>query len=433
MKRLQYQELVGESARARLEEAPESVIRIVRDVRVRGDEAVREYSHLLDGCDMPDFRVSPGDVTRAAQGLDDDLRRALQLSISNLRRFARAQLDGCRGFDLEIEPGVSAGQRVVPIRRVGVYVPGGRYPLVSSLLMGAIPAREAGVDQVVVCSPPHRDGTLSPALLAAAEMAGVDEVYAIGGAQAIAALAYGTETLPAVDKIVGPGNRFVTAAKRMVYGQVGIDFLAGPTEILIIADHSADPALVAVDLIAQAEHDADARGILVTPDSALLDHVEREVTARLKSEPASGPLRVSLEKRGLGVVVGTSLQAVTLANLLAPEHLQLMVEDPSAYSGGLRNYGSLFIGPWSAEVLGDYSSGLNHVLPTGGASRYTGGLGVRDFLKFQTVLTTSREGFSKIGPAAASIARAEGLVHHAMAVTLREAADRDGGSPPEVS
>jgi histidinol dehydrogenase len=427
MKRYEARELLLEAGSRGRREASPAVTRIVNDVKARGDEAVREYTRLLDGCAPARLRVPEDRIKAAEAALPEELKNALKKAVDNLRRFSSAQLEGCRDFEFEIEPGVTAGQRAVPIRRVGIYAPGGRFPLISSLLMAAVPAAAAGVDEIAACSPPRKDGEVPSLLLGAAGMAGVTEFYRMGGAQAVAAFAFGTGSVPAVDKIVGPGNRFVTAAKSLIYGRAGIDFPAGPTEILIIADGEADPALAAADLLAQAEHDSEARGFLLATDGAFLDRVEREIDRQLGGNLEGGGLSDPLGERIFAARVSSAEEAMALADRLAPEHVQVLTADPAPFLTGLRNYGSLFLGSWSAEVLGDYSSGLNHVLPTGGASRYTGGLSVRDFLKFQTVLQVTRDGFARIGPAAEEIARAEGLFRHAAAVSLRSGRAAAGG------
>jgi len=344
---------------------------------------------------------------------------ALRRCVERVRLFCERQLAAYKDFDIEIEPGLFIGQRVVPIERVGVYVPGGRFPLVSSVYMGVVPARVAGVREVVVCSPPSYQGSVHPGVLVAADLAGADEVYRIGGVQAIAALAYGTESLRAVHKIVGPGNAFVTAAKREVYGQVGIDFIAGPSEVLIIADGGAKPELIAADLLAQAEHDPDALPLLISTSAELAERVRAELSRQLATLPAASVARLAVERHGLIVVARSPEEAVALANARAPEHLELQVANPAPYVAGLRNYGSLFVGEGAAEALGDYSSGLNHVLPTSGAARYTGGLSVREFLKVQTVLRVEGDGSQLALEDAIRLARTEGLVAHERSLRAR--------------
>jgi histidinol dehydrogenase len=352
--------------------------------------------------------------------MDKDLLVHLKKAADRIESFARKQLESFRSFEVEIEPGVLTGQKIIPIERVGCYVPGGMYPLVSSVLMSAIPARVAGVKDVALFSPPSKAGKISSSILAAAEIAGVEEVYAIGGAQAVAAMALGTESIKPVCKVVGPGNIYVNAAKKLVYGEVGVDFIAGPTEILIIADECANPSFVAADLIAQAEHDVQARPILLTDSTDLADAVDEEIKKQLISLQTSETACHSLRENGVIILFEKVEEAVEITNRRAPEHCQLCVKNPELYEEQLMNYGSLFVGDLAAETLGDYSSGLNHILPTNGAARYTGGLSVKDFLKFQTYLKVDQKGFEHIAPAAVTMARAEGLHGHEQAIRARE-------------
>lgn len=400
------------------EDLPE-VSAIIDEVRRRGDRALKDCCLRFDGVIPEHFRVSRESLGEALAGMAAEARISLTVAARNIRRFARRQFKTFRDFELEMAPGVRAGQRITPLDRVGVYVPGGNFPLVSSLLMGAIPAQVAGVTRIVICTPPDSRAEVPSMIRAAAALIGVEEVYALGGVQAIAALAFGTESVPPVDKIVGPGNRFVTAAKKAVYGRVGIDFVAGPSEVMIIADAAADPAFVAADLLAQAEHDAAAVAVLVTDAPALALRVEAEIRRRLERLSTAAIARRSLAGNGMIIIVDSMDQAVEVANRKAPEHLELQVNNPETMIGKLKNFGSLFVGPYSAEVLGDYSSGINHVLPTGGAARFSGGLGVKDFLKIQTVLRTTPGGMKRIGPAAAALAALEGLDAHRQAVEAR--------------
>ena len=341
----------------------------------------------------------------AAASLTPPVRRAIRQAAQHIRRVARAQVP--RGWRKTVAPGVVVEQRVIPLDRVGCYVPGGLYPLPSSLLMTAIPARVAGVGEVVAVCP-----RLHPAVLAAALEANVDRLFTIGGAHAIAALAYGTRTIPRVDKIVGPGNKWVAAAKALVSRDCGIDFYAGPTEILIVASRGR-ARWIAADLLAQAEHDAEARAILITPNRRLADevaaHVERLV-------PADGPARASLARHGGIIVCRSARQAMALANAAAPEHL---VVDTEALAAEATAAGAIFVGPWTAQVAGDYAIGSNHVLPTAGAARVRGGLGAADFVRLVSVQRLTRRGFSRIAPTAATLARAEGLLAHANSIDVR--------------
>jgi histidinol dehydrogenase len=403
-------------------EDPPRVREIIHAVRTGGDEALRRFTLEFDGVRVDRFRVPEEALQAAADATDPEVLSALRRAADNLRRVCEAELETVRGVRIEVEPGVIAERKVLPLARVGVYVPGGRHPLASSLLMGVVPALVAGVAEVVVCSPPGRDGLPHPAILAAARIAGVKEVDAAGGAQAVSALAYGTESIPRVDKIIGPGNAYVTAAKKIVYGDCGIDGVAGPSEILILADSGAAPVAAAADMIAQAEHDPDAQAVLVTDSMELAESVNREIDRRLGGPGAAGTAgtaRRALERNGMILIARNLEDAVGLIDRKAPEHLELLVRDPETWLSRLRNFGAAFLGPLTTEALGDYTSGLNHILPTAGAARFSGGLGVRDFLKTVNILRVDREGLSRIGPAAVVLARTEGLEGHAVSVETR--------------
>jgi len=398
------------------------VRKIISEVMWRGDEAVKEYTRLFDRVELTSLRVRESDLKQAARQINPALKKAIRTAVDNLYLFSEKQLAMLKklnGLRVEVKPGVRASQKLIPINRIGIYVPGGRYPLISSLVMAAVPARVAGVKEIVVCSPPGKDGHLPPAILYVAEKLKIEEVYSMGGAQAVAALACGTQSIKQVDKIVGPGNVYVTAAKKEIFGVAGVDFIAGPTELLIIADGEAKPELVAADLIAQAEHDLLARPWLITESYKLAEAVRVELRKQLKELPTARIAARSLEEQGLIIMVDGLEKAVELGNEIAPEHLILMVKRPARLVDRLRNFGSLFVGELSTEALSDYSSGLNHILPTSRAARYTGGLSVKDFLKFQTVLEVSRKGVREIGPAAVCLAEAEGLFGHAASVRRR--------------
>jgi len=378
--------------------------RIVADVRANGDRALRRYAHELDGLTGP-IEVPRGEWERAANTLPRETRRALTAAAAHVRRVAQAQLP--RPFRVTVAPDVVVEQRVIALDRVGCYVPGGLYPLPSSLLMTAIPARVAGVGVIVaVCPRPH------PAVLAAALAAGVDRVFQVGGAHAVAALAYGTRLVPRVDKIVGPGNRWVAAAKTLVSGDCGIDFYAGPTEIVIVAA-TGPAAWIAADLIAQAEHDADARAVLITPNRRLALGVAREIDRLL---PDDGPARMALARHGGIVVTRTIDEAMALANEAAPEHL---VVPSDALARRVRTAGAVFVGRWTAQVAGDYAIGSNHVLPTAGAARFRGGLHAADFVRLVSVQRVSRRGLVGLAPTITTLARAEGLEGHARSIEMR--------------
>jgi len=384
---------------------------IVNDVRRNGDRALRTYAASLDGLTGP-FEVSREEMEAAARTVPRQVRTAIATAARHIRTVAKKQVP--KGWRVRVAPGVVVEQRVRPLDRVGCYVPGGRYPLPSSLLMTAIPAVAAGVrDVVAVCPRPE------PSVMAAALEAGVSRLFRLGGAHAVAALAYGTATVPRVDKIVGPGNRYVAAAKAQVALDCGIDFYAGPSEILIVAARGRADWLAA-DLIAQAEHDPDARAILVTPNRALAERVARAVAAQL---PSSGPARAALRAHG-GIVVTSSLdEAVALANDAAPEHL---VVDDDRVAARIACAGSIFVGPWSAQVAGDYALGSNHVLPTSGAARVRGGLSAADFVRQVTVQRVTERGLAGVGETVTALAHTEGLTAHAASVERRLATTRRG-------
>ncbi len=404
--------------------AEEAVRRILRDVRDRGDAALMEWSGKLDAfpADAP-IRVPAEALSAALEALDPETRAALEVAADRIREFYRRQpLTSWFTNDL----GGTLGQFIRPHARVGLYVPGGTAPLPSSVLMSAIPAQVAGVKDIVIVSPPLRipndqshQFTISPVILAACALVGVTEVYALGGAQAIAALAYGTESVPAVDKIFGPGNLFVTLAKRQVFGAVGIDGLAGPTETVVIADDSARPAWVAADLLAQAEHDVLASAILLTPSQKLAEAVQVEVGRQMETLPRAEILAQSLPGQS-GIVITKDLdEAAALNNAYAPEHLCLAVADPWAISEKISNAGGIFMGEHSFEVLGDYVAGPSHVMPTGGSARFASPLNVWDFVHIISLIALNPATTAQIAPLAAKIARAEGLEAHARSADYR--------------
>jgi len=395
------------------------VQQIIAEVREKGDRALIKFTLKFDQLKISRFQIERNEIKQSYHFVNEGLILNIEKVIKNLKRFSKKQLNNFKSFEFEIEPGVFVGQQVVPLRRVGIYVPGGRYPLVSSLIMAAIPAKISGVKELVVCSPPSSSGSVHPLVLMAADICGVNEVFRVGGAQAIAAMAYGTESIKAVDKIVGPGNDYVSAAKKIVYGRVGIDFMAGPTETLIMADHSAQPSFLAADLIAQAEHDICAKPIMVTDSEDLAQNVISEIRKKLKELKTADVAEWSIERNGVIVITDSLNEMVEFANKRAPEHLQLCLKNPEFLVPRLKNYGSIFIGDYSPEVLGDYSSGINHILPTNYASRFTSGLGVKDFIKTPSSLKVNKKGFLKIGPVAMSIAEAEGLEGHAHSVKVR--------------
>jgi histidinol dehydrogenase len=381
-----------------------AVAAIVDDVRANGDVALLKYARKFDQLDRA-IEIGVDEMRTAARQVSRDVRDAIRVAARNIRTVAKRQVP--RGWRTRVAPGVTVEQRVVPLDRVGCYVPGGRYPLPSSLLMTALPAAAAGVDEIVaVCPRPE------PVVMAAALEAGVSRLFRIGGAHAIAALAYGTESVPRVDKIVGPGNRYVASAKALVASDCGIDFFAGPTEIVIVAG-KGPAAWIAADLIAQAEHDPDARSVLITPNRRLADQVAAQVERQM---PADGPARESLRVHGGIIVTPSMAYAIALANDAAPEHL---VVDDDRLAAEVRSCGSLFVGSWTAQVAGDYAIGSNHVLPTAGAARVRGGLSGADFVRQITVQRVTPRGLSQIGPSVVALAQAEGLTAHAESVATR--------------
>ena len=392
----------------------QSVVNMLRDVRADGDAAVRRYSKLLDGVDLDDFRVGPGEMKRARESVSKALRKALETAAQRVKDFHQAVLP--RSW-VDLEKGL--GEMVRPLKRVGLYAPGGTAAYPSTVLMTAIPARVAGVSQVILATPRRGEEPLNAAVLVAAEIAGVDAVYQVGGVPAIGAMAYGTETIPRVDKICGPGNIFVAYAKRLVQGQVDIDGVFGPTETIVIADESANPEFCAADLIAQAEHDPLATAILITDSPSLVNQVESELDLQLDRQERRDIARQSLDARGRVVLVDDIDQAIELGNRLAPEHLCLMVRDPWAWAGKVENAGGVFLGQFSPEVMGDYVAGPSHVMPTGGTARFSSALSVHQFLRTMPVVGLSPADFKALGPSAVDIAHAEGLSAHAGAIQVR--------------
>jgi histidinol dehydrogenase len=399
-------------------EAEASVREVLEAVRRRGDQALLEYTRRWDGVALsPEEIELPRERMRAAlETLDRDSRAALELAADRIRSFHARQLPSA--WEFTDEHGNLLGQRVTALERVGVYVPGGKAAYPSSVLMNVLPAKVAGVGEILATTPP---GSLreNPAVLAAICLAGVDRVFQIGGAQAVAALAYGTETIPQVDKIVGPGNLFVTTAKRLVFGRVDIDMVAGPSEVLVITDGQGDPRHVAADLLAQAEHDEQALPLLVSTSEPFLREVLRALNEQVRRGPWERVAQQSIERNGKAFLVGNLEEACALANRIAPEHLELAVEDPEAILNQVRNAGAIFLGFGSVESLGDYVAGPNHVLPTSGTARFFSPLGVYDFVKRSSILKISAEGLERLGPKAMQLARMEGLHAHAEALNIR--------------
>ena len=396
-----------------------TVAKILADVRARGDDAVLEYTQKFDRLSVPSMaalELSKDEMKVAFDALDGELKTALMLARDRIEAYHRRQL--AESWRYTEADGTQLGVQITPLDRVGLYVPGGKAAYPSSLLMNAVPAKVAGVREIIMVVPTP-DGVKNATVLAAAHLAGVDRVFTIGGAQAVGALAYGTATVPAVDKIVGPGNAYVAAAKRRVFGIVGIDMIAGPSEILVIADENANPDWVAMDLFSQAEHDEVAQSILLTPNDALIAAVQASIAKLLPTMPRKDIITASLAGRGAIIKTRSLIEACEISNRIAPEHLELSVADPEALLSLLRHAGAIFMGYASSEAIGDYVAGTNHVLPTSRSARFSSPLGVYDFQKRTSLIYVSPEGAMTLGKAAATLAYAEGLQAHARAAELR--------------
>ena len=397
--------------------AEKAVSEILCSVREKGDEAVYAYTEQFDGVKLASLEVSREEIEAAVDEVGPGFMSLLGRAAANIRTFHEKQLR--TGFFFTREDGVVLGQRVVPMDRVGVYVPGGTAPLASTVLMDIIPAKIAGCSEVMLTTPPGKDGKVAPAVLAAAYVAGADRVFSIGGAQAIAALAYGTETVPRADKIVGPGNAYVTEAKRQVYGTVAIDMIAGPSEILVISDGANDPRVLAADLLSQAEHDVNATAVLITDSPGLAQATAEEIERQLPLLSREMIARASVEQNGKIIITDSLEEAVELSNELAPEHLELAVEDPFALMGKVRHAGSVFLGRNTPEALGDYMAGPNHTLPTGGTARFSSPLSVDDFVKKIQVTSFTEAALDAVSRDVADFAMAEGLDGHARSALVR--------------
>lgn len=387
---------------------------ILDEVRRKGDRAVVDFTKIFDGYTPKTLRIPPQDIKRYARLADKDVLRALKISIKRIREFHRRQIETSWSFK---ENGITLGQIIRPIERVGVYVPGGKASYPSSVIMNVIPAQVAGVPEIALTYPSGTEP--NPYVMAVIELLQVKEVYSIGGAQAIGALAYGTESIRRVDKIVGPGNIYVAIAKKMVFGDVDIDMIAGPSEILIIADSFSNPAFIAGDLLSQAEHDELASSILITDSAGLGDVVKRELQKQIKTLNRKAIASQSLKRYGAIIIVKDIKKAVEISNLIAPEHLEIMVKNPKRLLPMIKNAGAIFLGSWSPEPLGDYSAGPNHTLPTGGTSRFFSPLGVYDFIKRTSLLSFSKQGFMRLAKTVETIADIEGLQAHGRAIRLR--------------
>lgn len=403
LKRFQVEKLIERKSLAD-EEALAAVREIIAEVRRSGDEALVKYTKKFDKVELsPDqFRVGKAEIKEAYGEVKEDFLSALRQAIGNVNYCC--QMQEVSSWTTTGEAGASIGERVNPLSRVGIYVPGGRASYPSTVVMNAVPAKVAGVEEIIMCVPPNRQGKVSPAVLVAASELEINKIFKVGGAQAIAAMAYGTETIPSVDKITGPGNIYVTLAKREVYGDVGIDMLAGPSEVVIIADDSAKPEFIATDMKAQAEHDPDALAILITPTKSLAKKVSQLVK----------------EENALALVVEDLKSAVGIGNLIAPEHLEIMTENPGQWLGQVKNAGAIFLGSYSPTAVGDYIAGPNHTLPTSGGARFSSPLGVYDFVKRSSVISYTVEALAMVEKAVSALAKVEGLKEHAKSVKVRK-------------
>lgn len=391
---------------------------IIADVRENGDAAVKAYCAKFDNAELTSLEVTPEEIQAAVSQVEPEFLDILREAAENIRTFHSRQVRN--SFVIADKPGIVLGQKITPIEKVGVYVPGGTAAYPSTVLMDTIPAKIAGCPQVVMVTPPGRDGKVNPAILAAADLAGVNRIFKVGGAQAIAALAYGTESIPKVDKIVGPGNAFVAEAKKQVFGRVSIDMIAGPSEILVIADGKSNPVHVAADLLSQAEHDKLASAVLVTDSEKLAQAVQAELERQLPLLPRQEIARASIENNGKIIVAETLMAGIEIANEIAPEHLELQVDDPFSYLDAIQNAGSIFLGRSCPEALGDYFAGPNHTLPTSGTARFSNPLSVDDFVKKSQFSYYTPEALAKAADKIAAFAEKEGLRAHGRSVTIRK-------------
>ncbi|EGC68201.1 histidinol dehydrogenase [Enterococcus casseliflavus ATCC 12755] len=398
------------------------VAQIIARVQQQGDQALFQLIEEIDQVTLSSLTVSPGEIDAAVHAVSPELLNVMEQAKENILAFHQKQVQ--QGFVLTKENGVVMGQRVLPLAKVGVYVPGGTAAYPSTVLMDVLPAKIAGVKKIVMITPTDSQGKVPAAILAAASVAGVDEIYKVGGAHGVAALAYGTETIPKVDKIVGPGNIYVATAKKMVYGEVDIDMIAGPSDVLILADASANPCWLAADLLAQAEHDPLAQAILVTTEAALIEEVQAELDLQLKQLPRKDIAAAALESSGKLILVKDLTEALTIANQIAPEHLELAVADPFALLGQVENAGSVFLGHHTPEVLGDYFAGPNHTLPTEGTARFYSPLSVDDFIKKSSYLYYPEAAMKAAGPAVALFAETEDLIGHARSINVRREGEK---------
>lgn len=390
---------------------------ILKDIKENRDKAILSYTEKFDKVKLEDMKVSDDEIKEAYDNIDDSLVEALKSAASNIEKFHKAEIP--EEWHMEVIEGISAGQIIRPLETVGCYIPGGRAAYPSTILMTVIPAKIAGVEKIVCCTPPGRDGKVMDAILVASDIAGADEIYKVGGAQAIAAMAYGSETIPKVDKIVGPGNIFVTGAKKLVYGDVDIEFPAGPSELCVLADETDDAEFIAYDILSQAEHDPNAACIFITPNEDLVYEVEKQVEIKTSEAERKDIIQQSLDKRGKIVIVEDLDEGIYVTNRYAPEHLIIATKDDNYTLSKINNAGSIFLGNYSPVACGDYGSGTNHVLPTGGGARMYSGLSTEDFLKKPTVQKVTKDGLNILKDTVLPIAEYEGFFAHADSVKVR--------------
>ncbi len=415
-----YLKKASVAPQGRRPEVEETVRRMLADIETRRDDAVRDYARKLDKWDSPVFRVPEARIAEVARTLPETFKEDFAFCLKQVTAFARRQRDSLQPFEVEISPGVMLGQKQIPVRTVGCYIPGGKYPLISAAIMSVGTARVAGVERIVACAPPRGPDGIYPQTLYGLHAAGADEIYVLGGVHAMAAMAYGCLGMPRCDMIIGPGNAYVAEAKRQLFGVAGIDLLAGPTEILVIADDGADPALVATDLLGQAEHGPDSPAWLVTTSRRLGEAAIAEVEHQLRTLPTRDIAGVAWRDRGEVVVVDSDDEAVAVSDEYAPEHLEVMTANDDYYLEHLRNYGSLFVGEESTVAYGDKGVGTNHTLPTAGAARYTGGLWVGKFIKTVTYQRLTRKASRDIAPVISRMCAAEGMLAHQITAEVRK-------------
>ncbi len=418
---LDYDKVGSEGIISRTElrtDVEDTVRDIIADVRKNGDEALFGYTEKFDKVKLDKLEVSREEIDEAVGKVEPEFLRILEQAAANIRKFHSRQVRN--GFIINDEHGIVTGQKIIPVDRAGLYVPGGTAAYPSTVLMDSIPAKLAGVPELIMTTPPGKDGKVAPAILAAASVAGIDRIFKVGGAQAIAAMAYGTASIPKVDKIVGPGNAFVAEAKKQVYGAVSIDMIAGPSEILIISDEDSDPSFIAADMLSQAEHDRMASAVLVTDSEKLALEVQSRIETRIAKLERNAIARESIERNGKIIIASSIEKAIEISNEIAPEHLELSVENPFDYLDRIRHAGSVFLGRYCPEVLGDYYAGANHTLPTSGTARFSSPLSVDDFVKKTQFTYYSKEALAKVADDIAFFARKEGLGGHAESALVRK-------------